>query len=231
MSRMLYLVKDINGQDFKIGIGIESRFDDLKRDYEIDWDSSIYFEGEESDIVDMERILHKTFKKYRLTKDGTGGTEWFGIECYENVLNHIETYKSEFEFDLTESKKISFQQKRKKIKKIDKRPPQVKINDELFLDYDMDKEDFELLFQFMEYGDRIEIDLMDSKIDESKFSNVVYNCFTYGNKIGFAHLFQHLETTIKDPKTMEVKYHILKCKPDTVCYEYENELREYYNSL
>jgi len=88
--RLLYLVQHTNKRMFKIGIGTNNRFNDLNRDYSIDWDSSIYFEGENDDITKIERILHKLFYEYRLEKqNGTGGTEWFSSDCLNSVVDSI----------------------------------------------------------------------------------------------------------------------------------------------
>ena len=90
-QRLLYLVQHTNKEMFKIGIGSNNnRFHDLDRDYSIDWESSLYFKGENQDITKMERILHKLFYENRLDKqNGTGGTEWFSSKCLESVVESI----------------------------------------------------------------------------------------------------------------------------------------------
>ena len=89
--RLLYLVQHSNNEMFKIGIGTNNhRFQDLDRDYSIDWESSLYFQGENHDITKMERILHKLFHEYRLDKqNGTGGTELFSTDCLNSVVESI----------------------------------------------------------------------------------------------------------------------------------------------
>ena len=68
-TRLLYLVQHTNKEMFKIGIATgNQRFYDINRDYSIDWESSLYFKGENDDIVKMERILHKLFYSNRLCK-------------------------------------------------------------------------------------------------------------------------------------------------------------------
>ncbi len=90
-TRLLYLVQHTNKEMFKIGIASSNqRFYDLNRDYSIDWESSLYFKGENDDVVKMERILHKLFYTSRLDKqNGTGGTEWFSSKCLNSVVESI----------------------------------------------------------------------------------------------------------------------------------------------
>jgi len=88
---LLYLVTHSNKEMLKIGMTTSNqRFYDLNRDYQIDWSNSLYFKGENEDIIKMERILHKLFHQHRLDKQpGTGGTEWFSLQCRESVMESI----------------------------------------------------------------------------------------------------------------------------------------------
>jgi len=129
-KRLLYLVQHSNKRMFKIGIASnDSRFRDLNRDYSIDWDSSIYFEGVDSDITKMEGILHRGFYKNRLEhQNGTGGTEWFNSSCIHSVVDTIiqQTPLFDFQIDLDPKeitlglKEIIADKKEKTMKKFDK---------------------------------------------------------------------------------------------------------------
>ena len=102
--RLLYLVQHTNKEMFKIGIATSNqRFHELNRDYRIDWNSSLYFKGEDTDITKLEKILHRLFHKKRLDKQyGTGGTEWFSSDCLESAIESIlfNVTNSGFDIDL-----------------------------------------------------------------------------------------------------------------------------------
>ena len=123
-QRLLYLIRHTNNQMFKIGIATDnSRFKQLDKDYSIDWNKSLYFKGENEDITFMEKILHRLFFKNRLEEQqGTGGTEWFSIDCLQDVVDAIlfNVDKSNFTIDLTLQeinihKKITTNNKRPKL--------------------------------------------------------------------------------------------------------------------
>ena len=118
--RLLYLVQHSNNEMFKIGIGTNNhRFQDLDRDYSIDWESSLYFQGENHDITKMERILHKLFHEYRLDKqNGTGGTEWFSTDCLNSVVESIlfNVDNSRFKIELQPNEIVLHENKPKDVK-------------------------------------------------------------------------------------------------------------------
>jgi hypothetical protein len=103
-QRLLYIIQHANNEMFKIGIATDnSRFKQIDSDYSIDWTKSLYFKGENEDIMFMEKILHRLFFKYRLKpQQGTGGTEWFSIDCLEKVVDSIifNVEQSEFNIDM-----------------------------------------------------------------------------------------------------------------------------------
>ena len=110
----LYLLKHKDGKTFKIGrtIRLEKRFQELSRYFEFDWLNSLYFSGENSDIIDLEILLHKSFKKYNIKKFGDGGTEFFDMKCYTSVLEMIEFHLDVMDFEiLNEKNKIDFRPK------------------------------------------------------------------------------------------------------------------------
>lgn len=90
-KRLLYFVNDSKEPLFKIGIATDhKRFRQLQIDYCVDLTDSIYFEGEDKHIQNMERSLHALFHEYRLeNRDGTGGTEWFKKECWDAVYESL----------------------------------------------------------------------------------------------------------------------------------------------
>lgn len=102
-QRLLYLIQHSNNQMFKIGIATDNlRFKQIDLDYSIDWSKSLYFKGENTDIIFMEKILHRLFFKYRLeTQNGTGGTEWFSIECLKKVVDSIIFNVQQSEFNIS----------------------------------------------------------------------------------------------------------------------------------
>ena len=101
-KRLLYIVQHSNKEMFKIGICTNNnRFNDLNRDYSINWKNSFYFEGENLDILKLEKILHNGFYRYNLDKqNGTGGTEWFSIECLATVIETISSQVPLFDFQI-----------------------------------------------------------------------------------------------------------------------------------
>jgi len=90
-KRLLYLIRHSNNQMFKIGIATDNgRFHQIDKDYSINWDNSLYFEGENDYIKKIERLLHIHAMNYRLDpQNGTGGTEWFNVDCMELVVNQV----------------------------------------------------------------------------------------------------------------------------------------------
>ena len=119
-KRILYLVKHLEKPIFKIGIATDnSRFEQLKLDYSIDWKYSIYFEGENKHIVHMEKILQALFEdQQQILEEGTGRTEWFSVNYLDNTLKalHFNVKISNYNICL-EPKKIIFEEKPIKPKK------------------------------------------------------------------------------------------------------------------
>lgn len=119
-QRLLYLIQHSNKDMIKIGIATNNlRFKQIDSDYSINWDKSLYFKGENKDIVLMERILHKLFFKHQLeNQKGTGGTEWFDIQCIKKVVDAIifNVKNSELEIML-EAVMITYRTKEKRLPK------------------------------------------------------------------------------------------------------------------
>lgn len=91
MNKILYIVKQFDSDYIKIGISNNNinRFKQLNRDYIIDWERSLYFEGIEEDIVKMEKIIHRLFYRHQTIMEGTGGTEWFTFDEVERIIDAI----------------------------------------------------------------------------------------------------------------------------------------------
>lgn len=90
-KRWLYFIHHAIDPMVKIGIATDySRFKAINADYDCNWEKSHYYEGENIDIAELEKILHKCAHRHRLDEQkGTGKTEWFSTECLEYIVKAL----------------------------------------------------------------------------------------------------------------------------------------------
>lgn len=87
----LYLLVAADQSSFKIGVSINptQRMSDLPGDF--DRQRSVQFKCDAQEVYKVEKTLHFLFRKHRTEKSfGDGYTEWFSIDCFNDVKNFIQ---------------------------------------------------------------------------------------------------------------------------------------------
>lgn len=182
-QRLLYILFDNKEPYLKIGIATdEQRFKELSRYYNIDFDNSIFYKGQNQDIQDMERILHKTFKKRNVIREGSGGTEWFCSDIYNNIKLLIEQYQNVFGFSISNSKpclELIKKNKRKSTKRQkcynnNENDKIFQISDTLWFDVELTKSEIRLLLDFFILDEKIRFDLTKKNINSGILLTFAY---------------------------------------------------------
>jgi hypothetical protein len=86
----LYLLVAADGSTFKIGVSENptQRMSGLPEDF--DRQLSIQFKCDEQEVYKAEKALHFLFRKHHVVKSfGAGYTEWFSINCFDDVKTFI----------------------------------------------------------------------------------------------------------------------------------------------
>jgi hypothetical protein len=103
---------------FKIGLSCSpySRFKEIDKHYPCSIEGSFLIPFQNyDDAHTFEKLLHQTFKKYRIKdlKRFPGYTEFFSFECLNDVIYFI--YTSEFKNSIEVIESVTFYLKRQKL--------------------------------------------------------------------------------------------------------------------
>lgn len=98
----LYLLRHSEKDIFKIGrsTNLQGRISTLQYSFgEFNLKDSVTVKGDNSTINKLESIIHYLFDSYRIKADvdnKDGITEWFSMECFEDVETEIKRFKEKF---------------------------------------------------------------------------------------------------------------------------------------